>query len=376
MNIAIFTTFDYSLKTWKEAGVLTRELEFFNYLIKKYNLNFTFITYGDKNDIELIQNYSNFKVIPIYSLVKLRKNKPTRYLNSLIIPFKLKKYLKNIDLIYQNQLLGSWVSIITKYVIKKPLMIRTGYDMFSFAKFASNSSFKILLYKMLTLFSISLCDLFTVTSKTDYQIYEKNFKKFKDKVLIRPNWVISTKRNPLDNRNKNKILSVGRLVDQKNFELLIKEFQNTNDLLEIDIVGEGSQLGHLSELGKDNKVKLNFLGKLTNEKLNLIYQDYIYYFSTSKYEGNPKTVLEAMAAGCIVVLSNIPNHTELVEDGVNGFLFELKNPELLKLFKSVTRDLELLEKISLNAKTEIDDSNSLNEIAHLFYEDFVSLNSG
>ena len=47
---------------------------------------------------------------------------------------------------------------------------------------------------MLTLFSISLCDLFTVTSKTDYQIYE-NFKKFKDKVLIRPNWVISTKRN-------------------------------------------------------------------------------------------------------------------------------------------------------------------------------------
>tara|TARA_B100002019_G_C21270619_1_gene602029 strand:- start:2495 stop:3625 length:1131 start_codon:yes stop_codon:yes gene_type:complete len=376
MNIAIFTTFDYSLKTWKEAGVLTRELEFFNYLSKKYNLNFTFVTYGDKNDIELIQNYSNFKVIPIYSLVKLRKNKPTRYLNSLIIPFKLKKYLKNIDLIYQNQLLGSWVSIITKYVIKKPLMIRTGYDMFSFAKFASNSSFKILLYKMLTLFSISLCDLFTVTSKTDYQIYEKNFKKFKDKVLIRPNWVISTKRNPLNNRNKNKILSVGRLVDQKNFELLIKEFQNTNDLLEIDIVGEGSQLGHLSELGKDNKVKLNFLGKLTNEKLNLIYQDYIYYFSTSKYEGNPKTVLEAMAAGCIVVLSNIPNHTELVEDGVNGFLFELKNPELLKLFKSATRDLELLEKISLNAKTEIDDSNSLNEIAHLFYEDFVSLNSG
>ena len=58
--------------------------------------------------------------------------------------------------------------------------------------------------------------------------------------------------------------------------------------------------------------------------------------------------------------SNIPNHTELVEDGVNGFLFD-ENPELLKLFKSATRDLELLEKISLNAKTEIDDSNSLNE---------------
>ena len=71
-------------------------------------------------------------------------------------------------------------------------------------------------------------------------------------------------------------------------------------MLEIDIVGR-SQLGHLSELGKDNKV-VKFLGKLTNEKLNLIYQDYIYYFSTSKYEGN-ETVLEAMAAGCIVVLA-------------------------------------------------------------------------
>ena len=38
----------------------------------------------------------------------------------------------------------------------------------------------------------------------------------------------------------------------------------------------------------------------------------ILYFS-STFEGNPKTVLEAMSAGCVVIASNIKNHEELIE---------------------------------------------------------------
>ena len=51
-----------------------------------------------------------------------------------------------------------------------------------------------------------------------------------------------------------------------------------------------------------------------------MYGDYIFYISSSIFEGNPKTVLEAMSNGCVPLLSDIENHQELVEDGKSGYL--------------------------------------------------------
>ena len=38
MKIVYFFTFDYTLKTWLESGSLDRELEYFDYLNKKYDV--------------------------------------------------------------------------------------------------------------------------------------------------------------------------------------------------------------------------------------------------------------------------------------------------------------------------------------------------
>ena len=40
--------------------------------------------------------------------------------------------MKKIDLIKQNQLQGVWVSLIFKFLTKKPLILRSGYDVLSF----------------------------------------------------------------------------------------------------------------------------------------------------------------------------------------------------------------------------------------------------
>ena len=45
-----------------------------------------------------------------------------------------------------------------------------------------------------------------------------------------------------------------------------------------------------------------------------------FFVSTSKFEGNPKSVLEAMSKGCIVIASNIENHRELITNEENGYL--------------------------------------------------------
>ena len=66
------------------------------------------------------------------------------------------------------------------------------------------------------------------------------------------------------------------------------------------------------------------------------YKNYEYFYPLLNLKENPKTILEALSNECIVFASKILNHSELIEDGVNGFLLEakmnlLKNLNLLKI---------------------------------------------
>ena len=63
MKILYIFTFDYSLKTWKNSGILDRELEYFNEL--KNNIDITLITYGDASDEKFAENYG-LNIYPLY----------------------------------------------------------------------------------------------------------------------------------------------------------------------------------------------------------------------------------------------------------------------------------------------------------------------
>ena len=71
--------------------MLNKELALFSELSKKYNINFTFVTYGDENDFKLIEPYPNFDIIPIYKYLNYSKYKPLRILKSFFIPLFLRK---------------------------------------------------------------------------------------------------------------------------------------------------------------------------------------------------------------------------------------------------------------------------------------------
>ena len=42
----------------------------------------------------------------------------------------------------------------------------------------------------------------------------------------------------------------------------------------------------------------------------------------------PKLLIEAMANGCVAIASKINNHQELIENGINGHLFDLSGNDL------------------------------------------------
>ena len=104
-----------------------------------------------------------------------------------------------------------------------------------------------------------------------------------------------------------------------------------------------------------------------------MYSDYKYFISSSLYEGHPKTVLEAMHSGCIVFLSDISNHSELVDHGVDGYTYDLKKGSLKELFKESISDEDMLKNISQNAHLKMKRKFSLEQAVITENEDYKNI---
>lgn len=373
MNIILILTYETSLKIWSQAGLLQREMLFYKNLSELHNINFTFITFGDESDQEYKDYFKNLKIIPIYSLIKKSNYGFVNLLKSLYFPFLVKKNLNNIDIIKTNQLAGSWIGIILKFLLRKPLIVRTGFDKVLFLKKDKKPKIFVILAYLLTQMSILFGDIYLVTSQQDYNYIKKNYFGTSKKLEIRPNWVVRQKRTDLDGRFDNRILLVGRLEKQKNYPIIIKSFSGSEYTL--DIVGSGSELEKLKILSRENNVKVNFLGNLENDKLIKLYSQYLFFIIGSRFEGNSKVILEAMSAGCVVLASNIPNNKEIIEDKEDGYLFELGSslPELISLIKSEKNNLET---VSINATNKIKNVYSISSMVSkelATYEKFLNI---
>tara|TARA_X000001036_G_scaffold76679_2_gene68163 strand:+ start:8126 stop:9250 length:1125 start_codon:yes stop_codon:yes gene_type:complete len=355
MNVLYIFGFQYSLKLWKKTGALEREFKFFEKLSEVENIKFTLVTYGDLRDIHLLDK-DNVSVIPIFSIFEKTNSKILTFIFSLMLPFKVRKNLKHIDLIKTNQLTGCWVGILFKILLKKPLFLRTGYDAYLFSKEEKKNYFKKLFFYQLTKIALKTSDIYSVTSNSDYKFISENYNFTKSKLIYRPNWVLqkSDIKN-VSSRTKN-FLSVGRLESQKNYPYLIQCLSNSG--LNIDILGDGSEKENLVKLANENNVNVNFLRQISYFELDQLFQNYKFFLLPSKFEGNPKVLLEAMSNGCIPIASNISNHEEIIINGENGFLFSLNNSKNLPNIIESLNDEEYCNVLSKNAIESVTRKNS------------------
>ena len=156
--------------------------------------------------------------------------------------------------------------------------------------------------------------------------------------------------NILDNRQTKKkkdafftILSIGRIVDVKNPTCLLKAFKDccikNSKLI---FIGNGYLKDSLMNASKDCK-NIEFTGLVKRDEVYKFLQKADLFISTSKIEGLPIAVLEAMASSCPVILSDIPSHREIVEfsdfvplinpNDIKGF-----SEEILKYSKMLPRE--------------------------------------
>lgn len=107
-----------------------------------------------------------------------------------------------------------------------------------------------------------------------------------------------------------------------------------------------------------------FQGVFPNSRISQILYDLdVLVVPSLWYENTPLVVYSAQAAGCPVVASDFPGISEVVEDGVNGLLFQPGKPEALAMqLARLTDDPALAQSLSENSRMPKSISSYVDEL--------------
>jgi glycosyltransferase involved in cell wall biosynthesis len=198
--------------------------------------------------------------------------------------------------------------------------------------------------------------------------YFKGFKLSKNYHVVHNFASIEEKYNyQLDASNGLKILSIGTLKAQKNFEFLINVIGKYGDSVKLDIYGDGqlkSKLNSIITSKSFNNIKL-----MGNHKIKAkLFSNYDAFIMSSHYEGMSIALLEALACGMPLVLSDIPSF-KVVANNIAKF-FDLENAQSLNeildnLIAEKSQLIELSES-SFNRSADFTLSNHLSKLMSIY----------
>lgn len=156
------------------------------------------------------------------------------------------------------------------------------------------------------------------------------------------------------------ILFLGRIEDDvKNLSLLLEAYKKsklTQFNVKLKVLGSGSD-----EALIDEKIKhlhlTNFVERraFTPQVADYLYHA-LYLVLTSKYEGFPRVLIEALSVGTPVVSVNCSSGpAEIIQPEINGLLVENNNVDALaNAMNRMIEDVDLYQKCKLNAKLSVE----------------------
>lgn len=148
----------------------------------------------------------------------------------------------------------------------------------------------------------------------------------------------------------NYCIFAGRLSAEKGVESLIKAWTEWGiDAPELRIVGDGPLRKELEAVAGSS---IRFLGQLpAEETIRQIANARFQLLPSEWFEGFPMVVREAFAVGTPSAVSNLGPLPSIVNNGINGVVFEAANPQsLLATVRKAWQEPGLLEKLGMGAR--------------------------
>jgi len=303
----------------------------------------------------------NFKVngVKYYEFCKVRKSYQKRFHG--LNPFwyiATVKYLKKIVKEINPDILHGGYASISGFICAL-----SGFHPFLLMPWGSDILFdpkrNPVINKMVS-FSIKHSDMITCDAETVKKRIVENYGHNSNKIIVFPWGIDLNVFNPDNNnipenllewrenfivictRQHKEVYGIDYLIESIPF--VVKENRNVRFLF----IGDGpltnTYINQVKRLNVENYTK--FIGRVKNENLPLYLNNSHIYVSPSLSDGSSLCLMEALACGLPVVVTNIEANHEWVKENINGILVAPKNTEdLVNAIVKLSKDKGLCSSI-------------------------------
>ena len=335
------------------------------------NFHIPYLKYFKDNDFEvhIMGKGNNKSPIPyVDKVIPINFEKNMFSLKNFISAFKISKLIKKekYSTISTHTILASFFTRlgIMLSLKKHPLLINTihGY------LFDENSNFiKKVIMIVAEKFVRPVTDTILVMNSTDYEIakkynlYKKNLYSITGMGINASKFPFSTEENKSYLREKYNIpkddfllIYVAEFSKRKNQKFLIESLKGLisegYNNVKLLLLGDGVLLDDMKQYSKTLGIEDNIIFKGYIKEVCNYYQISDICVSSSRIEGLPFNIMEAMSTGLPVIASKIKGHIDLVNPGENGFLYEYNNiNEFCNHVKVLFNDRNLLNNMKISS---------------------------
>ena len=172
--------------------------------------------------------------------------------------------------------------------------------------------------------------------------------------------------------------SSGRLFPVKDYPLMVEIARAISATgagdVRFELAGDGPELPALQALIQHYGLNAGFILKGHQDDMATFYQGLDIYLNTSRHEGIPMTILEALAHGLPVIAPAVGGIVEIIDDGREGFLIDSRSPcDYAEKCLFLKDNREKRDRMSRAARTKAERAFSAEKMAERYYRLYQTL---
>lgn len=353
-TLSLFFTEGVSLAEWEASGAFAREVALYQQMVARgWGVNF--VTYGAQDSAYAAQ------LGGIAICQNARRWPRARYLR--LLPLLHAPALARSQIIKSNQVSGAEAALRAARLWRKPFVARCGYLLSSFSRQEygpGSPQARQALEQEARIFGQAQQVIVTA----EWMAEDVRERLPGARVAVVPNYVETERfhpRLPDDPAPHYDLAFVGRISREKNLPALLEAVRALG--LRLLIVGDGPLRAALQAEWGDLGGLLTWHGRAPNSHLPALLRSAHAFIQPSFHEGQPKTLLEAMACGLPVVGTDVVGVRECIRDGVDGLLCQTDSASIQATLAHLLGDEALMARLGQAARRYAVDHLALERVA-------------
>ncbi len=354
-----------SLALLSSRGLLSREIPVFARLCPSFR-HVVMATYGGPDDADLAQSLKPKSWRGSLTCISNDAAQETAIFQSTV-PRSVLKQLQasgcRSALVYTDQHHGGEVAAQTARFLRASglrvgLVARCGYHWsWTVAQDTSPADPRAVAAAMLEGDLCRAADVVVATTRRIADQLSWQHKLDPGHVSIVPNFVPPHGHSPpFSKRTPGSVLYVGRLEPEKRVELLIRAVAmaaRTNPAITLSIIGDGSLAPDLRALAASFKAPVEFKPRLPHAQILREMGKCNIYAQVSRFEGHPKTILEAMSMGAPTLVTRAPGVDDEINPNVTGMVVGDAEADLAGAIVWLTTHPDVARRLGARASRDI-----------------------